>query len=593
MSLLIGCAGTPAFVAEVCSRLSRGPHPRVRWRQSWGAIACNDGADHMTAGGLGKPCPIVVSGRVHERLNGKGGLVSPEIVGAAGRAILDSGGGWLTENVWGRYVIAVADEDAQRLSIFRDPTGLHTVFHASCPQGSVFATQLDALAALGVLPLSVDAESLASFVLAGTRPTPRMPLAGVSELCPGTVLEWSSRGTSTRLFWNPAKFIAQSVSPEPDVLWKVFAGTVAAVVGEQVEIGVDVSGGLDSSALLAAVGEAVRHRSVRVKAVTLHHPDSASATELPFARELAEFLGAEMVEVDFAEGLPFASLEETLTRKWDRPTPHMLTGAMHRAQHAGAASACCLLNGFGGDQVFQARGDIPHFLADHCLAGDFGKFGAELSAESTNTGTPYLPLLWKSLLIGLRQRRFATYWQPLPPPAWAAKELTRAAAAVISAPSFWNSLEDVSPAKRAQLFEIYDASALADRHFRSPEHIVEHPFLAQPVVELALALPMEALLSGSDDRILFRRAVAGRIPQSIVERHAKGDHSGIYQLGLQAHQSVVEELLMEGWLVANRLVGKEALRDELLQAAQGYTPNLWPILNAVAVELWIRSWQLF
>ncbi len=541
---------------------------------------------------LGTPCPVIVSGSVYGRLNGKGGLVSPDIIGPAGRAILDSGGGWLAENVWGRYVIAVADEEAQRLSVFRDPTGLHTVFHASCPQGSVFATELDALTALDVLPVSVDAESLASFVLAGTRPTPRVPLAGVAELCPGSVLEWSPRGTSTRLFWNPAAFIAQNGSPEPDALWEVFAGAVAAMVEGKEEIAVDVSGGLDSSALLAAVCGEMRDRPIRPKAVTLHHPAIASATELPFARELAESFGAELVEVDFIDCLPFASLDDVLARKWDRPTPHMLTGAMHRAQLAAAGSARCLLNGFGGDQVFQARGEVPHFLADHFLAGDLRKFGAQLRAESGQTGAPYLFLLLKSLQIALRQRRFATYWRPLPTPAWATEELARAAGAVISAPPFWDRLEKVPPAKRAQLFEIYDASALADRHFRTPDHIVEHPILAQPVVELALGLPMEALLSGSDDRILFRRALAGRIPQSIVERHAKGDHSGIYQLGLQANHSAVEELLMEGWLAANQLVRRESLREELSQAAQGHTPNLWPILNAVATELWVRSWKL-
>lgn len=533
----------------------------------------------------------VIAGRAF--LRGTGRRLTIENLIEAKDLIVTSGGQWLAKHVWGEYIIAIVDHSLQKLWLFRDPTGLATLYFARTKNHFVFCSNLVNLVSLLPEKPAFDHEFLSCYVLYGAHATNRTPFLGVKELRPGQFVEVSSAGLSEKTFWNP---IALANSTESSTLYdsmhlrKDFFNTVGTCLANEGPVYIDLSGGLDSSALVAAARYQLP-KSTTVIAGTVFHPSIASATELQYAREVASKFPIKLIELNGENLLPLSPATRP-TRKWDRPSAQILHLRLHEEHAKIAEDHGCktVANGYGGDQVFHAKLDRLHHLGDY-LSVRGREFWSEL-----RTG-----LRWGiSIPRALAQTAFGYfnhYTRRSPDyisnstSSWTTNELINLADRRLLLPSYWKQLRRLTPLKARQVLEIYDASAHADRGFRLAGLNMHHPFLAQPLVEIGLSLSVDKLIAEGIDRFAFRNAMCGLLPESVIKRCAKGEYSGMYQLGLRRNLHAIEVLLTEGWAIKNCLVRKSQLISELRSAAQGYSPNIWPLLNLISLELWFLSWE--
>lgn len=258
----------------------------------------------------------------------------------------------------GMFAFAVWDRDQRTLFVARDPLGIKPLYYTRRPDDTfVFASELNALLASGVVPAEVDPVAIGDFLAWFAVPAPRTLYRGIANLPPGHSLQVEADGrVQTEAWWR-----LPGASPAPANLTRseIIAGLRAQLAESirahrlaDVPVGAFLSGGLDSSAivgLMAASGA----RRLKTFSIVFHEEEFSE-------RDAARFAAAEFGCEHHERLLTGAELATDLPRivaAFDQPTGDGInTYYASRAAHAGGVKVA--LSGLGGDELF---GGYPSF----------------------------------------------------------------------------------------------------------------------------------------------------------------------------------------------------------------------------------------
>jgi asparagine synthase (glutamine-hydrolysing) len=262
----------------------------------------------------------------------------------------------------GMFAFALWDARNGQLLLARDRFGMKPLYVAEGTWGLAFASELKVLHDVGVPLGELDAEAIDAFFQIGYIPAPLTPFRAVRKLPPAHVLTWrADTGTRIERYWSlPTTTVAGSVDTAAQVRDLIRESVQAHLIAD-VPVAALLSGGLDSSAVVAAMAEAghVPH------AFTVRYLGSGAkaADESGLARLLANRYGAKLTVLDVAPDVrdSFAriieALDEPLADESAIPTWHI--------SEAVAKEYKVVLSGAGGDELF--GGYRRHF---GLLAGD-------------------------------------------------------------------------------------------------------------------------------------------------------------------------------------------------------------------------------
>lgn len=160
----------------------------------------------------------------------------------------------------GMYGIALWDALKRKLYLVRDPLGIKPVYYADDGRSLRFASQVKALQASPAVSATRDLAAAAGYFVRGSIPEPRTWLADVKALPPGHWLEvGEGRRAEPVPFETVEAVYAQAPAPgygSLEMLAETIAGSVAAHQMADVEVGLFLSSGLDSTLLLALAARA-------------------------------------------------------------------------------------------------------------------------------------------------------------------------------------------------------------------------------------------------------------------------------------------------------------------------------------------------
>lgn len=268
----------------------------------------------------------------------------------------------------GMFAAAVYDTTDGSLLLLRDRFGIKPLYVARREEGCVFASQLDALRRLEPeRPLVVDAANAAAYLALGLSDTGRGSFVrDVEEVPPGVALCF--RGSSVqRARWRPAPsaaFVTSNRGASRQHVRDALLRSVELHLRADVPIGVCLSGGLDSSLLLALVRE-VLGGSAAIRTFSFVTPDSIESEE-PFVDLVSTLFRTEAhkCQVDFAALLSPDGGLRSLLRRMDLPVLSTSVVAQHSVYAlARDQGVTVVLDGQGSDELF---GGYANYASVQC-----------------------------------------------------------------------------------------------------------------------------------------------------------------------------------------------------------------------------------
>jgi len=274
-----------------------------------------------------------------------------------------------TDQLRGMYAIALHDPVEGRLVLARDPFGIKPLYYVETSDGFVFASEPEALIASGLVQ-ALLVRQVRNELLQLQFTTGRETIfAGIQRVLPGeTVVVMKGRVVERR---RREALPAGAPLPRDDdaaltAFDRVFADSVLVHQRADVPYGMFLSGGLDSSAVLAMMA---RLNERPVKAFTVGFSGSQVADERDQARAVANALGAEHVEVEFREGDFWRLLPEVAHAMDDPAADYAVLPTYKLASTARAAGLKVILSGEGGDELFGGYGRYRSVMRPWWLGG--------------------------------------------------------------------------------------------------------------------------------------------------------------------------------------------------------------------------------
>jgi len=264
------------------------------------------------------------------------------------------------ERLRGMYAVALWDQAARRLLLARDPFGIKPLYYVASRNQFLFASEVRALLASGLVPRRLNREGLASYLSFGSVETPLTIIHDVLSLPPAHLLIIEMRNGAvatmarqyTQLPGEQPTTSPGSRSAAARAVYEVVSDSVRAHLVSDVPVGAFLSGGIDSSAVVALMHR-VSNAPPRTFSVVFAE---RQFSEAPYARAIAERYSTVHTEIPLSESDLLAMLPDAL-RAMDQPTMDGInTYVVSRAVHQ--AGITVALSGLGGDELF---GGYPSF----------------------------------------------------------------------------------------------------------------------------------------------------------------------------------------------------------------------------------------
>jgi asparagine synthase (glutamine-hydrolysing) len=496
----------------------------------------------------------------------------------------------------GMFAFAVWDAAQRRLLLARDRIGIKPLFYRNEPGRIVFASELRALRALCERPLELDPQAIYDFFAFRYVPAPRTVYRGVEKLLPGHVLVADANGIRVTSYWDVP---LTEERPRPAAEWRqavldLLKEAVRLRLIADVPLGVFLSGGVDSSAVVALMAE-LGARPLRSFSVGFDEP---GYSELPFARIVAQKFATEHHEMvlhpqDLAEDLP------RLVALRDEPVAEPADVALYRLSRMAAQSVKVVLAGEGGDELFAG---YPKYAADR-LAGIVSAIPSPLTRAFSRLlpyGQRRLQLALETLSIADQSERSVAWFASFPQPERDA----------LFTKGFLNEVDSSHPARvigeyleKARAASPMKRLLYADLKVWLPDNLLLRgdqmtmaasleervPFLDHKLVELAAGIPARTLVRGFRAKALLRETLRPLLPPEVLQRKKVGFAVPVGPWFRKQLKPMVEDLLLSPSAVTRdyfHRANMERFVREHLEGVRDRQKQLWALLN---FELWQRQ----
>jgi asparagine synthase (glutamine-hydrolysing) len=510
------------------------------------------------------------------------------------------------EHFRGMFALAIWDRARRRLFLARDRLGKKPLYYARTADCFLFASEPKALFCHPGVAREVDWDALHHYLAFGYTPAGRSIFAGIGKVPPAHTAVLAADGVlRLRRYWELPRG-ASAPSPRGDLPARVRQELGEAVrlrLESDVPVGVFLSGGIDSSAVVASMRE-VTAGPIRTFSIGFGAA-APSYDERRHARAVAERFGTEHHEEVLEPRV--SALLPAIVHHFDEPFADSSAIPTFVVAQATARHVKVALSGIGGDETFLG---YPRYLGVR-LSRLYGALPRPLRDATSALARAVAREGTDSRHRGDRLRRFVDGAdQPLPDRylGWT-RIFGRAGLAALATPALWAHLgADVESAARAAFagarrgdavdgacridLDTYlpdDLLAMADRMGMAHGLEIRAPFCDHRLVEASLAIPPGRRMAGLRLKALLKRAFADVLPREVLTHPKQGFMIPLGQWLRADLRPSLDDLLAPERVAARRLfvpAEVERLKREHLTGARGHADRLWALM---ILEQWIRQ----
>jgi asparagine synthase (glutamine-hydrolysing) len=516
----------------------------------------------------------------------------------------------------GMFAFALYDGARGEMLVARDGFGVKPLYYATTPRGFLFASELKAIIAAEDVSRELDPIAIHEYVAYLWSPAPRTPLRDVRKLAPGEAMIVRGGAIARQWTFYDLPYGQPPLDEPEDVIADRVRDTFREAVRRQlvsdVPVGAFLSGGLDSSAIVAMMR--AEQPDAPIVCYTMDFrggADSGAPDDLPYARRVAAHLGVDLRAI---EGGP--SMIDQLGRMvWHLDEPQGDPAPINSMLIADAAQRDgikVLMSGTGGDDIFS--GYRRHVALTHEVAWSWmpASLRARVARTARAVAAGNAHGRWMASSGGRRiakalsaidepqDRRIASYF------FWSVEELRRS----LYAPALADALRghDTAAPLLASLARIPNERDplnrmlyLEARHFLADHNLnytdkttmaagVESrvPFLDPDLVALAACIPSSMKQKGRTGKAIFKRAMEPLLPRDVIYRPKTGFGAPIRRWLKVELRDTVAELLAPDALRRRGLFDPNAVERLIALDRAGRVDGAYTIFALLCIEMWCR-----
>jgi asparagine synthase (glutamine-hydrolysing) len=498
----------------------------------------------------------------------------------------------------GMFAFAIWDARRHRLFIARDPMGIKSLYYAEASSYFLFASEVRTLLGTGLVPRRIDPAGLLNYLTFGSAYDTLTLVEGVRSLPAGHTLTWEGGTLRESSYWDlvdepraAAPLFAGNEEQAPERLQPMLEKAVRLQLISDVPVGVFLSGGIDSSALVSILSRG----GVTPSTFSIVFRE-ADFSEAQHSRAIAARFRTDHHEINVSQTDVLTAIPDAL-RAMDLPTMDGINTyfVSRETRRAGVKVA---LSGLGGDEVFAGyssfrtvprmerfaqfwrqvpsvvRSPVASAFAALSPANDQNRKLASLARDNGRVLHPY----FLSRMLFTPTQRDLLFSQ------------ADGSAADRAAQSQRDRLQRALPLDAVNRVSYLESrcymlnTLLRDADFMSMSQGLEVrvPLIDHQLAKAVLALPGGWKLNGTPKKLLVG-ALAGSLPDEIVHRPKRGFTLPFERWMRQELRAEIEPVLGKKRISGGPLGG-------LLDPAQ--VDRVWK--NFLGGETsWSRPWSLY
>jgi asparagine synthase (glutamine-hydrolysing) len=430
---------------------------------------------------------------------------------------------------------------------------------------------------------------------------------GVKKLLPGHCMVFKAGNVTTRKYWDINFYRQVDVACEEeaeDRLQVLLRDAVKKRLISDVPLGVFLSGGIDSSAVVSFMSEFLP--GDQVKTFSIGFADAAF-DESTHARRVAERFGTNHHEETFSSDT-LLSLVPEVAGFLDEPFADSSVFPTYLLSKFTRRNVTVALGGDGGDELFAG---YPTFQA-HRVAGFYEKF-PRIIRRLIRDAVQHLPVSFDGISLDFQLKRFMKgmefsdperqqVWLGASSPAEQHGLLRQEALETLGdfdpLGDIHRLLHGVRVRDRFDLitylyFKFYlldDILAKVDRASMAASLEVRAPFLDKDVVEFVTALPSGYKLKGFRTKHLLKRAMRSRLPREIIHRRKKGFGVPISRWLAGPLKNLALEHFSPARLRRQGLFDEKCVSRLLREHLEGRRDNRKPLWTLLMFQMWYERY---
>lgn len=510
----------------------------------------------------------------------------------------------------GMFGVALWDSLQKRLTLIRDRLGVKPLYYSWDGKTLVFASEIKAILASGLVEKRLSRQAVWDYLTFRYVPGPETIWEGIRKLPPGHLLEFA-RGSEPqeRCYWKTdvcqsdgGKFDQERVDRE---FAELFLDAVnLRLVASDVPVGVFLSGGLDSSAIAAAAVE-LGHRNFHTFSVGF--AEGGLYSELPYARRVAEHVGAQYHEV-VVDREQFLEMLPQVVYYSDEPLADLTLVPLLSVSRLARECVKVVLSGEGSDEVL-AGYNLDEMEREWQMIGSVQRLPRLMLSTGTQLANVALPEKFARRARRVSEVPLKDWNQQTRPHMtryWAQDEKQR-----LWPDEAGEDSERILAAQYAharsgdplqQLLSVYQKSWLvedllmkADKMSMATSLEARTPFLDYRLVEWANRQPNGVKVKNVGFRQyrtkdVLRRFCESRLPAEILQREKRGFPVPAYTWLQEGLEPWVRERLLDRESRVTAAFDRQEISRLITQAAAGAGDAAHRVWMLVILEYWLEAW---
>ena len=516
------------------------------------------------------------------------------------------------DKINGMFAFAIWDDVAKTLFAARDRAGLKPFHYAFAGDSIVFASEIKAILASGMVAAELDPQGFDQFLSFLWPVPPHTMFRGVYQLLPGHFFFWKDGSLNIRQYWDLDFSAEEKIGSEREWANRVASALERVTKLEMVAdvpLGAFLSGGIDSTSIVAFMS---RHTRSKVSTYTTAiSPDDLEFDIIPSDVEWAR-KAAKLFPVDYHETLLKPDVVDLLPKLvWHSDAPVIdMAIPSYLISERSRATQKVMLSGMGGDEIFAGyprqlamqiagftdivpsavRRPLMRTVESSLYGGAKGKFTAPLRNAKKFA---------RSAAMDFEERYlgFGTYFTDAMKSDVLSDSMREATAdfdAYEYHRRYFADSRDASPLNRLLYVDFKTfMPALnldtTDRTSMAANLEVRAPFLNREIVELSARIPSNLKIKGFKRKYILKKAMESVLPKDLIWRRKAGFSAPIRSWLRGSLRPMVDDLLSAETVKKRGLFEPAEVQriiDANLSGKEDLNLQVFQLLN---LEIWMQQ----